>query len=176
VNAQFAQMGFSVHITPTREILMGAPGVCLNKGSLVWSRPTKYGYANNVITAKTLKSDTFTVPFDSYFGFAITSGYFYGPHNKTLVYVAMGPQADQSAGAVYLFTFFTAFGKLRKRIHRKLGGQSMGEYFGYAVVAEDFDGDGWSGLVTWRHRWHRHQVFVLQHNKTNKKSKDTIFL
>jgi hypothetical protein len=28
----------------------------------------------------------------------------------------------------------------------------------------------------WRHWWRHHSVFVLEHNKTNKKTKDTICL
>lgn len=157
-----AEQGISVHITDHEtSILVGAPGVDTWKGSVVvLSRPAPI--ITNATAQRRRRStdeDRFAEHIEyvlepshwnqeenSYFGYAVSSGYF----NTTsdIMFVASAPRAGLSQGEVYLFTMSNADdGKANITIWQTLSGTQIGEYFGYALASEDFDNDGFSDLA-----------------------------
>jgi FG-GAP repeat len=93
----------------------------------------------------------FQLPDDSYFGYAVSSGYFYGVGSTKLLYVASAPQANLQTGEVHIFDIInlSSFPNSEKAIksHFRFGGHQIGEYFGYTLLTEDFDGDGFPDLA-----------------------------
>lgn len=87
----------------------------------------------------------------SYFGYAVDSGRFHGP-DAALLYVASAPQSNEQQGEVFIFDIAEAssmFGgglKAVQVVDRLAAGQ-MGEYFGYALAADDWNADGWTDLA-----------------------------
>lgn len=78
---------------------------------------------------------------DSYFGYAIASGYFNGSNLQKMLYVASAPQVNgEGQGEVYIFDIIE--GGETIKIYYKFTSHRMGEYFGYALAADDFNGDG----------------------------------
>lgn len=167
----YGEMGFNVHITENNEeILIGAPGVYFWKGTVVRYRPvdnTDPGGLNrrdsskrgrNIDHSQIIEYET-DVPQphlwnqtdDSYLGFAVTSGYFGGPEGK-LLYAASAPHASvQTVGEVYVFDIvdYDAL-QIGSKVIKKLAvlrGEQTGEFFGYTILAEDFNADGYTDLV-----------------------------
>lgn len=165
----YGEMGLSVHVSENdEEILIGAPGVYTWKGTVVRYRPRidgddgglskrdNYKRGRNIEHSQVIEYET-DVPQphlwnqtdDSYFGFAVTSGYFDGPGGR-LLYAASAPQAG-TAGEVYVFDIVDYDAQqIELKVIKKLAvlsGQQMGEYFGYTILAEDFNNDGYTDLV-----------------------------
>lgn len=169
----YGEMGINVHVTENNEeILIGAPGVYTWKGTVVRYRPivegddgglSKRDNTNNAARrggrnidrgpeieyeADVPQPQLWNQTDDSYFGFAVTSGYFDGPTGRML-YAASAPNSG-NAGEVYVFDIVNdAFSVGLKSIKKYavLSGQQMGEYFGYAIMAEDFNNDGFTDLI-----------------------------
>jgi len=80
---------------------------------------------------------------DSYFGYAVGSGYFDSTNPSTLLYVATAPQANKQSGEAYIFD---VRGKSIHKYH-VFRGEQFGEYFGYSVLAEDLNGDGKTDVI-----------------------------
>lgn len=78
---------------------------------------------------------------DSYFGYAVNSGLFLGYDNPRIYYVASAPQSNLQTGEVFIFDISDY--QLQKRIktYNKFSGSQMGEYFGYSLLVDDFNGD-----------------------------------
>lgn len=78
---------------------------------------------------------------DSYFGYAVNSGLFLGYDNPRIYYVASAPQSNFQTGEVFIFDISDY--QLQKRIktYNKFSGSQMGEYFGYSLLVDDFNGD-----------------------------------
>ncbi|XP_013109885.2 integrin alpha-PS3 [Stomoxys calcitrans] len=167
-NYILAEQGLSVHITPdNEEFLIGAPGIHTWKGSIIryrksvetdepslsrrdTSRVSRINRQADVEPGPMTKYETdvpnpykFGQPDDSYFGYSVSSGYFDSNNNKKLLYVATAPQANHQAGEAYIFDL--AGEKLTKLFVFR--GTEFGEYFGYAVLAEDINGDGLTDVI-----------------------------
>lgn len=115
--------GLSAHITENnKEIIMGAPGIHTWKGSLVRyyektytddptlsRRDTEGGRVSRQIENDGPKKEyvsevpnpaNWDQPNDSYFGYAVGSGYFDSTNLEKLMYVATAPQASEQSGEV----------------------------------------------------------------------------
>lgn len=166
-NYIFAEMGLSAHVTDDNsKFLIGCPGINTWKGSVVL-----YRQVDPIDNPSASRRDTSSKPRrrvrntdtndyvpdyspeiprpaswdqkdDSYFGYAVSSGYFNG-NQSNLLYVATAPQANKQSGEAYIFD---VRGKTIKK-HYTFRGEQFGEYFGYSVVAEDLNGDGKTDVI-----------------------------
>lgn len=167
----FGEQGISVHITENNEeILIGAPGVFTWKGSIVRHKAKPLadlgGLSRRNQNAQSIQRQKYSqesieyssdVPNpllwnqndNSYFGFAISSGYFDGPTKTKLLYVASAPQANEQQGEVYIFDIIDHYSATDKtiKIYHTFSGQSFGEYFGYSLITEDFNNDGFTDIA-----------------------------
>ncbi|XP_049548071.1 integrin alpha-PS3-like [Anopheles darlingi] len=159
-----AEQCTSAHLTDDgKEILIGKPGIFNGHGTVIRyrrritddcgglsrrdstngnPRPTnrhKCGYFSDV-----------PIPYfnhmqnDSYFGFAVSSGRFLP--DQTLLYVASAPQSNDQVGEVLIFDIVNA-DEAQIKVHFTITGQQQGEYFGYSLLTEDFNGDGFPDLA-----------------------------
>lgn len=120
----YGEQGLSVHITENNEeILIGAPGIYSWKGSVIryqaviqdadngLSRRDDTGalhsirkreieYVSDVPNPSIWKQED-----NSYFGYAVSSGFFGGPQTSKLLYVASAPQANNQQGEVSFIIF-----------------------------------------------------------------------
>lgn len=167
-----AEQGFSVHVTEAAgngdesEILLGAPGVSNWKGTIVRYKRQKRDHGGGIVRRdlSTVAADEYEEevphPLDfssgalqdgSYFGYAIDSGRFRGP-GVALLYVASAPQSNEQQGEVFVFDIVeanTMYGGGIKavQVFDRLQADQMGEYFGYALAAGDWNADGWTDLA-----------------------------
>ncbi|XP_044249047.1 integrin alpha-PS3 [Drosophila takahashii] len=126
------EVGFSAHVTDDNsKFVIGAPGIDEWKGAVILHQREKRAY-NPLI----LESAHWRQQEDSYFGYAVSSGYFKIDNQSTLLYVTTAPRA----GEAYICD---ASGRNLSRIH----GEQLGEYFGYSVLVEDLNGDGLTDIV-----------------------------
>ncbi|KAH8275324.1 hypothetical protein KR026_005117 [Drosophila bipectinata] len=167
-NYIYAEMGLSAHVSDDNsKFLIGCPGIHTWKGSVVLYRqvdPIDNPSASRRDTSsksrrRVRNADTndyvpdnyapeiprpasWDQKDDSYFGYAVSSGYFDG-NQSNLLYVATAPQANKQSGEAYIFD---VRGKTIKK-HYTFRGEQFGEYFGYSVVAEDLNGDGKTDVI-----------------------------
>ena len=161
----YGQEGFSVHVTDNNEeIIIGAPGVYNWRGTVI--RYVSRALSSNGLSRRSntkshsmKKRQTYeyrseipnpfytTIPDDSYFGYAVSSANFEGPMFTKLYYVASAPQAKQQTGEVYIFDIEDHESQQRIKVFNKFSGDQMGEYFGYAILTEDFNNDGLPDLA-----------------------------
>lgn len=167
----YGEMGLNVHVSEdNEEILIGAPGVYNWKGTVVRYKPRRdtepggLSRRDSIKRGRNIEHSTQVeyetdVPQphlwdqsdDSYLGFAVTSGYFGGKEaGGKMLYAASAPQA-QPAGEVYVFDIVDYDSQLvGAKVIKKLAilsGLQMGEYFGYSLLADDFNRDGFTDLV-----------------------------
>lgn len=155
----YGEQGISVHITEDNEqILIGAPGVSEWRGTVIrykkknrrnkW-QPSSFHERNiDVVEIDVPNPSLWGQSNDSYFGYALASGYFQGSNLKNILYVASAPQANVQEGEVYIFDIIDHFTKEKSiKIYHTFNSQQMGEYFGYALAADDFNGDGFYDLA-----------------------------
>lgn len=159
-----------MHVTEDDTVLIGAPGVFNWKGTIVRFQSKSQDGSGGLSRRDTSKKlsihkrdvlyyDT-DVPNpghwnqgnDSYFGYAVSSGYFEGIHSENILYVGSAPQANAQKGEVYIFDIIpvgSSFFSTEKtiKIFHTFSSLQMGEYFGYALVADDFNGDGFYDLA-----------------------------
>lgn len=141
------ESGFSVHITDDQsEIIVGSPGISIWQGSVILYSSYRGGFISRV-----------PIPLShlgvvSYFGYAVSSGKFNLPTSSKLFYVASAPRADEStvAGEVYIFDIIfenspTPFYAIK--VQQTFYGSQMGEYFGYALLTDDFNNDNLPDLA-----------------------------
>lgn len=107
---KFGELGLSVHITENNEdILIGAPGIYMWKGSVIRHHPAeqddfqdlgrsrrdtagaKVEYISEVPNPSVWNQEDY-----SYFGYAVSSGLFFGPQESKMLYVASAPRDNQS--------------------------------------------------------------------------------
>ncbi|XP_055844968.1 integrin alpha-PS3 [Episyrphus balteatus] len=164
----FGEQGLSVHVTSNNEeIIIGAPGINTWKGSVVRYHPKteddsigmsrrdldshrvvrqaqEIKYTTEVPNPETWHQDN-----DSYFGYSVGSGYFDSAMPNKVLYVASAPQANHQSGEVYIFDIIKTPNGEYHTIKKffTFRGTQFGEYFGYAVLAEDFNGDGLTDLI-----------------------------
>ncbi|XP_061397209.1 integrin alpha-PS3 [Musca vetustissima] len=158
-----AEQGLSVHVTPdNEEFLIGAPGIHTWKGSVIryrkmeindepslsrrdTSRVSRVARQTHVIYETNIPNpNNFKQASDSYFGYSVGSGYFDSNNPQKLMYVATAPQADEQSGEAYVFDYISKY-KIAK--HFVFRGKQFGEYFGYAVLAEDINGDKLTDVI-----------------------------
>lgn len=114
----------------TNTILFSLPGYNLYRGKVIVD--------NNSLQ----KPEIIGTDFDSYFGYAMTSTYLVNRRNvSTLMYIIAAPRAKFYQGEVVACAW-----QYSKIVYRFTGSQ-IGEYFGYAVAADDFNGDGFGDVV-----------------------------
>ncbi|XP_058838521.1 integrin alpha-PS3 [Topomyia yanbarensis] len=167
-NYMYGEQGLSVHVTDdNEEILIGAPGVFNWRGTVI--RYRRYIAENITISRRSddlrrrerdrprrqivnyvtdVPNPFFTrLEDDSYFGYAVSSGFFQEP--TKLLYVASAPQMTLQTGEVYIFDIINAeaFRETQIKILYTFPGRQQGEYFGYALLTEDFNGDGLPDLA-----------------------------
>lgn len=170
-NYILAEQGFSVHASDDNEqFLIGAPGIFTWRGSVIryrkvtivddptasrrdlsrqLSRKPRAGgdYIDNTpeITYETSVPDPgrWNQPDDSYFGYSVGSGHFDSTDLRRLLYVATAPQANEQSGEAYIFD---VRGQSIDNYH-VFRGEQFGEYFGYAVLAEDLNGDNLTDII-----------------------------
>ncbi|EDW47967.1 integrin alpha-PS3 isoform X1 [Drosophila sechellia] len=163
------ELGLSAHVADDNtKFLIGAPGINTWRGSVILYRqvdPVDNPSASRRDTSKALRrtirdvdSNDYTpehyapeIPTpglwgqeeDSYFGYAVSSGFFDSSNPTTLLYVATAPQANKQSGEAYIFDV------RGKNIHKYhvFRGEQFGEYFGYSVLAEDLNGDGKTDVI-----------------------------
>ncbi len=163
----YGEQGLSVHITENdEEILIGAPGVFTWKGTVIRYKSRilddlgGLSRRDNVEKAPIHKRNVLDFDIDvpnpshwdqgddSYFGYALASGYFEGSDSQKILYVASAPQANLQQGEVYVFDIVDHFTTEKTiKIYHTFGSYQMGEYFGYALAADDFNGDGFYDLA-----------------------------
>lgn len=154
-----AEEGISVHVTENgKEVLIGAPGISNWMGSVIRFREEEIKDSGGMSRrstpiATTVNYDSqvpnpslWSQPEFSYFGYAVSSGYF--ESSEKLLYVASAPQANEQQGEVYIFDMVDALANTQSiRIYHTLLAGQMGEYFGYSLVVDDFNGDNWPDLA-----------------------------
>lgn len=157
-------MGLSVHVTEDDTILIGAPGVFNWKGTVVRfqskSQDGSGGLSRRDVAERLTihkrdvmyydtdvpNPDHWAQSNDSYFGYAVSSGYFEGIQSKNILYAGSAPQANGQRGEVYIFDIVPVGASVFStektiKIFHTFASQQMGEYFGYALVSEDFNDD-----------------------------------
>ncbi|XP_052841039.1 LOW QUALITY PROTEIN: integrin alpha-PS3-like [Drosophila gunungcola] len=128
------ELGHSAHVAEdsnSSKFLIGAPGVRNWKGSVIF-----YQQDAQIFEPWRQRDNT-------YFGYAVSSGYFDSANPSTLLYVASAPRANHLSGEAYIFDFR---GRIIRTL-RRLRGKQFGEYFGYSLLAEDLNGDGKTDLI-----------------------------
>ncbi|XP_052897352.1 integrin alpha-PS3-like [Anopheles moucheti] len=164
-NYMYAEQGFSLHVTDDGdEILIGAPGVMDWRGTVLRYRQRSTRTNNEPVSSSNVYLEFnrrrrlahecvvpnpmyANVPQNSYFGYAVSSGRFLG--TQKVLYVASAPQARQQNGEVIIFDYVdnrTIFETVIVR-YRTFTGQQFGEYFGYSLLTEDFNSDGFPDLA-----------------------------
>ncbi|KAM8711525.1 hypothetical protein ACLKA7_000636 [Drosophila subpalustris] len=167
-----AEQGLSAHISDDNEqFLIGAPGIHTWRGSVIRyrkvslvddpsasrrdtssqlrRRKTRAGgdyidYTPEVTYQTDIPNPAlFDQPDDSYFGYAVSSGHFDSTDLKRLLYVATAPQANEQSGEAYIYNYR---GDSIDKLH-VFRGEQFGEYFGYAVLAEDLNADGLTDVI-----------------------------
>uniref|UniRef100_A0A182PIT2 Integrin alpha second immunoglobulin-like domain-containing protein n=1 Tax=Anopheles epiroticus TaxID=199890 RepID=A0A182PIT2_9DIPT len=165
-NYMYGEQGFSLHVTDDGdEVLIGAPGVMNWRGTVLrYRQRTSVGSIYDPVGRTNVYQDynrfrrlthecvvpnpTFTsIPINSYFGYAVSSGRFLG--TQKMLYVASAPQARSQHGEVIIFDYADNR-TIRETVivrYRTFAGQQFGEYFGYALLTEDFNSDGLPDLA-----------------------------
>lgn len=139
-----SQQGFSSHYNnETYSYITGAPGVNNWTGSVVvWDRLT-------ALYQITDSENLFQA--DSYFGWSVSS-LFLKDLRDTLLWVASAPRANNTFGIVVLFEIVpnprSPWQILKNvKVDTVLEGEQMGAFFGYDILAEDFNSDGFTDLA-----------------------------
>lgn len=152
-----AQLGFSTHATDSKndsKFIFGAPGVAEWKGAIAIDEliedRIKINRRRRSISLRdkiTISSPLFWTLHEqnnTFFGYSVTSAHFNGTNE--LLYAASAPRANNLFGEVIIFRMtnstYTKFAKLYTFL-----GHEIGEYFGYAMVTDDFDNDGLSDIA-----------------------------
>ncbi|XP_016972356.1 integrin alpha-PS3-like [Drosophila rhopaloa] len=157
------QLGLSGHVSDNgSKFLIGAPGIDDWKGTVILNqekeneessaraqRDTSRALFLKRAKRSVSRSDTVAIhpngtqQDDSYFGYAVSSGYFDSLNTSHLLYVATAPQANNQSGEAYIFD---VRGESIQK-YKVFRGDQFGEYFGYSVLAEDLNGDGKTDLI-----------------------------
>lgn len=165
----YGQSGFSVHISDdNEEIVIGAVGILNWKGSIIRYRGGKrpdlgglsrrdlelHPYRHILRRRQALEyRSEIPSPFysplsdDSYFGYAVSTAKFLGPESEALLYVASAPQSNHQSGEIFVFDIEDYRFEKKIKVFNKFSGDQFGEYFGYTLLCEDFNGDGFPDIA-----------------------------
>ncbi|XP_031627810.1 integrin alpha-PS5-like [Contarinia nasturtii] len=155
------EIGFSVHITENNEeILIGAPGVGDGFRGLAIRKNVKDLRSNLNALNKHEVADSLKWYNGDYrrqntlFGYAISSGYFDNRNQSKLLYVASAPKecakndwTGAHPGIVYIFDFVTTSSGIRMKRYFQFQSEYWHEYFGYSLLVDDFNGDGYDDIA-----------------------------
>ncbi|XP_050094025.1 integrin alpha-PS3-like [Anopheles aquasalis] len=156
------QLGFNVHVTDDgKEIIIGAPGVMDWTGTVIryrrnYNSATRMAWKNVYVVPDRYYSHETIVPNPlhvgtlstfSYFGYAVNSGRFLA--NQKILYVASAPSSKGGLGQVFIFDYAQLLSndEIGIRVLKSFTGHQIGEYFGYALLTEDFNKDGLADLA-----------------------------
>lgn len=149
------ELGLSAHVSDDNsKLLMGAPGIDQWKGSVhlkqdVPSIKTSSGRQRRGMNTNRKCNECNPEPKNfgqeefSYFGYAVSSGYFDSSNLSTVLYVATAPRGNNQFGEAYIFDIYED--SIYK--YHEFRGNHFGEYFGYSVLAEDLNGDGKTDVI-----------------------------
>ncbi|XP_021923600.1 integrin alpha-4-like isoform X2 [Zootermopsis nevadensis] len=154
-NYAVGQAGISVHIPPPEphnrsEILIGAPGVYLWKGTSI--RYTGF-QAMDWSLAKPSIVNLKRFFGIKYFGYQVNSGKFF--HSKRF-YIASSPQDTDNKGSVYIYENEA---DVLNRAVKILVGEKSGEFFGGSLAVADINGDGLDDLIVGAH------LYTISHDE-----------
>ncbi|XP_014207729.1 integrin alpha-PS5 [Copidosoma floridanum] len=144
------EAGISAHIVEanheTHRLLIGTPGAFDSKAPVftVKGNHSKYSTSSHNL-------NPFEIPGSmknhDYFGYSITSGYFY--KKNELLYAFGAPRASALKGRVYFYE------KNLQVMRLVVEGEQFGEYFGSSLTACDVNGDGRDDLIVGAPQWSR---------------------
>lgn len=171
---KYGQLGHSIHILKnSTKVLFGVPGIFNWRGSFVL-----YDYSRNIHKNTLIGNpQNFTQEnSSSYFGYSVTAGKFDITKSDKTWYVASAPRGNNCTGEVYIFEVVSTARPMKSNItvKAKINGHVIGEYFGYSLLAEDFNNDGISELVVsapfYAHvdSYDNGKVYVYKNEGTNK--------
>lgn len=171
-----AEQGFSVHITDeSTEILMGLPGSADFGGTIIRKKfNTNNKFVESELLHPKLWDDNTERRENAYFGFSVASGYFDGSKKSKLLYVAGAPRdlkndgSNATVGRVYIFDIIEHRNDAKMKKHFTFYGEQLGEYFGYSVLVEDFDDDGFKDIAIGAPYRSSGAVYVYKNQKTDK--------
>ena len=140
--------GFSADISENNEIVLGCPGVLFFSGSIARYQPKNP--EPNILYAR--QNDRTAK--DNYFGYSVSSGMFLGKKKGTISYVASVPRKTMRLqdkipahnGTVVIFNMNTKVSRQIQTVE-VVSGTQLGEYFGYSLLTEDFNNDGFADLA-----------------------------
>lgn len=156
----YGQSGFSVHVSDdNEEIVVGAVGILNWKGSIIryrgGKRPDLGGLSRrelnpyrHILRRRQVIEYRSEIPSpffsslsdDSYFGYSVSTAKFLGPESP-LLYAASAPQSNHQTGEVFIFDIEDFRFEKKIKVFNKFSGDKFGEYFGYTILCEDFNGD-----------------------------------
>jgi hypothetical protein len=120
-----SQCGFSVHAIDRNNFIVGCPGTNSWKGTIGIARPYQQLYLMNL--------NDFNHDFNAYLGFAVSSV-------KLSPGITSFISSAPRIGKVFIFDNFST-------LQYQFSGQQTGEYFGYTLMVEDFNGDSYMDLA-----------------------------
>lgn len=124
----YGESGFSAQVTEDNsEIIIGCPGILFWQGSVI--KYQTYDAFTDVPSPQSIN-----ITSDSYFGYSVGSAKFLSTNKN--YYIASAPRSSDT-GEVYIFDVMNHSFK----VYQKLSGSQYGEYFGYDLLCEDFNGD-----------------------------------
>ncbi|XP_018423477.1 PREDICTED: integrin alpha-7 [Nanorana parkeri] len=147
----FCQQGMSAGFTSDNNYIMfGAPGTYNWKGELrvelfnqsALDLGTYDDGPYEVAGENSQKPELIPLPFNSYLGFSVDSGWGVTGKNK-LSFVSGAPRANHTGAVVVLRQ--ESGSQLVPEL--TLWGETLASSFGYSVAVEDLNGDGWTDLV-----------------------------
>ncbi|KAH8347899.1 hypothetical protein KR084_002195, partial [Drosophila pseudotakahashii] len=137
---QMGELGLSAHVTNSSTFLMGAPGIDFFKGTVILEQKNPNRRTTEVSEPKNWDQEV-----GSYFGYAVSSGYFDSSRPDNLLFVGTAPHANNQSGEAYIYEYRDEERNIQK--HYVFNGNQFGEYFGYSVLAEDLNGDGLTDVI-----------------------------
>ncbi|KAM5179700.1 integrin alpha-7 [Mantella aurantiaca] len=147
----FCQQGMSAGFTSDNHYIMfGAPGTYNWKGELrvelfnqsALELGTYDDGPYEVAGENSQKPELIPLPYNSYLGFSVDSGWGVTGKNK-LSFVSGAPRANHTGAVVILRR--ESGSQLVPEL--TLWGETLASSFGYSVAVEDLNGDGWTDLV-----------------------------
>ncbi|KOX74851.1 Integrin alpha-8 [Melipona quadrifasciata] len=148
-NFGMSQVGFSMHMTSNDlkwDLILGSPGVFNWKGTPLLVTKSIHDKTQTVIPSIKNEKNIHT---NSYFGYAVTSGYFI----KGKLWFASGaPRASNMYGAAIIFTFSHS-DNAKLEVKKLLIGEQHGEYFGAALSSCNLNGDDKDELIVGAPHW-----------------------
>ncbi|PBC26440.1 Integrin alpha-PS3 [Apis cerana cerana] len=148
-NFEMSQIGFSINMVSIGlkwYLILGSPGIFNWKGLPLLVKKPIYGKIQFIIPST--KNEK-RIRENSYFGYAVTSGYFI---KGELWFVSGAPKDSNMNGSVIIFTFPETNNAIIN-IKKFLRGEQYGEYFGAALTSCNLNGDAEDELIVGAPLW-----------------------